>query len=86
VMGPEGAINILYKRDLAAAEDADAKRAELAQSYREKFANPYAAAEYGYIDDVIEPKESREKIIQALLIMRDKKEELPPRKHGNIPF
>ena len=86
VMGPEGAINILYKRDLAAAQDADSKRAELVGSYKEKFANPYAAAEYGYIDDVIEPSETRQKIIQALLIMRDKKEEHPARKHGNIPF
>lgn len=86
VMGPEGAINIIYKRDLAASDNPDAKRAELVNMYKEKFANPYSAAGGGYIDDVIEPRETRQKIIQALLIMRDKKEELPSRKHGNIPF
>jgi len=86
VMGPEGAINIIYKRDIAGAEDPDQKRAELVNMYKEKFSNPYVAANYGYVDDVIEPRETREKIIQALLMMRDKKQELPPRKHGNIPF
>jgi len=86
VMGPEGAINILYKRDLDAAQDQNAKRAELVGMYKEKFANPYAAAHNSYVDDVIEPRETRGKIIQALMIMRDKKEEHPPRKHGNIPF
>ena len=86
VMGPEGAINILYKRDLAAAEKPDEKRAELVGMYKEKFANPYAAAYNGYVDDVIEPRETREKLIQALLIMRDKEEKIPKRKHGNIPF
>jgi len=86
VMGPEGAINIIYKRDLAACENPDTERAGLVASYREKFANPYSAAHAGYVDDVIEPRETREKLIQALLIMRDKHEELPKRKHGNIPF
>jgi len=86
VMGPEGAINIIYKRDIAGAEDPDQKRAELVNMYKEKFSNPYVAANYGYVDDVIEPRETREKIIQALLMMRDKKQERPPRKHGNIPF
>ena len=86
VMGPDGAINVLYKRDLAAAEDPDARRAELVGMYKDKFANPYAAAHNGYVDDVIEPRETRQKIIQSLLIMRDKQEEIPPRKHGNIPF
>ena len=86
VMGPEGAINIIYKRDIAAAENPDAKRAELVGMYKEKFSNPYVAANHGYVDDVIEPRETREKIIQALLMMRDKKEDRPARKHGNIPF
>jgi len=86
VMGPEGAINIIYKRDIAGAENPDAKRTELVDMYKEKFSNPYVAANRGYVDEVIEPRETREKIIQALLMMRDKKQELPPRKHGNIPF
>ena len=86
VMGPEGAINIIYKRDLAAAENPEEKRAELVAMYREKFSTPYATANLGHVDDVIEPRETRGKIIQALLMMRDKKEDRPARKHGNIPF
>ena len=86
VMGPEGAINIIYKRDLDQADDPNAKRAELVEMYKEKFANPYAAAHNGYVDEVIEPRETRERLIQALLIMRDKNEQIPKRKHGNIPF
>ncbi|MCL2857505.1 MAG: methylmalonyl-CoA carboxyltransferase [Oscillospiraceae bacterium] len=86
VMGPEGAINIIYKRDIAGAENPDDKRTELVNMYKEKFSNPYVAANHGYVDDVIEPRETREKIIQALLMMRDKKADRPARKHGNIPF
>jgi len=86
VMGPEGAINILYRRELAEAEDPSAKRAELVEMYKEKFSNPYAAANSGYVDEVIEPRETRDRIAQALYVMRNKREDRPARKHGNIPF
>jgi len=86
VMGPEGAINIIYHRDIAAAEKPEERRAELIDMYKEKFSNPYVAANYGYVDEVIEPIETRERLSQALFMLRDKKEDRPPRKHGNIPF
>jgi acetyl-CoA carboxylase carboxyltransferase component len=86
VMGPEGAINVLYRRELAQAEDPDTLRAELVQEYREAFANPYEAASRGYIDDVIEPKQTRLTLINALEMLQNKRDENPPKKHGNIPL
>jgi propionyl-CoA carboxylase beta chain len=86
VMGPEGAINILYRRELAEAADPQARRAELIQEYRDKFANPYVAASWGYLDDVIEPSQTRPRLINALEMLRNKRAENPPKKHGNIPL
>ncbi|HVL48126.1 MAG TPA: acyl-CoA carboxylase subunit beta [Candidatus Thermoplasmatota archaeon] len=86
VMGPEGAVNILYRKELAEAKDPAAKRAELVRQYRETFANPYVAAEKGYIDDVIEPQDTRAVLIDALQSLASKRVERPPRKHGNIPL
>ena len=85
VLGAEGAANILFKRQIEASEDPNTKRKELADEYREKFNNPYYAASTGYVDDIIEPRESRPKIIAALSALRDKYAPAPPRKHGNIP-
>ena len=86
VMGPEGAVNILNRRELADAEDADAVRAEKVQEYRDKFANPFIAASRGYINDIFEPAETRIKIIQALESLQDKRQPTSQRKHGNIPL
>lgn len=86
VMGPEGAINILYRRELAAADDPETLRARLVQEYREKFANPYIAAARGFIDDVIEPRETRPYLINALEMLQNKRDTNPPKKHGNIPL
>jgi propionyl-CoA carboxylase beta chain len=86
VMGSEGAVNIVFRRDLAEANDPEARRAELIADYREKFANPYVAAERGYIDDVIEPRRTRPVLIDALRTAITKREPRPPRKHGNIPL
>jgi len=86
VMGPEGAVNIIFRKEIAEAEDPEAKRAELVAMYREKFANPYVAASWGYIDDVIEPKETRPRLINALEVLRNKRDTNPPKKHGNIPL
>jgi acetyl-CoA carboxylase carboxyltransferase component len=86
VMGPEGAVNILFRHELAAAEDAVAKRAELVTDYTERFANPYIAAERGYVDDVIEPGRTRLELIQALRIAMRKERRRSPRWHGNIPL
>ena len=85
-MGPEGAVNIIYRREIAEADDADKARAELASRYREETANPYIAAARGYLDDVIQPSETRRKLIEALEALRDKRKPTPPRKHGNIPL
>ena len=86
VMGPEGAINILYRREIAAAEDPAGLRAQLVQEYREKLANPYVAAARGYIDDVIEPRETRPYLINALGMLQTKRDTNPTKKHGNIPL
>jgi propionyl-CoA carboxylase beta chain len=85
VMGAEGAVNILYKKQIASAPDPEAERKRLVEDYRAQFNNPYFAAQAGYVDDVIEPRESRPKIIAALAALRDKITSAPPRKHGNIP-
>src|SRR5437667_11274109 len=86
VMGPEGAVNILYRRELAKAADPDALRAEKVAEFREKFANPFVAAERGYIDAVIEPRDTRPKLIAALRMLENKRDTNPPKKHGNIPL
>ena len=86
VMGPEAAVNIIYKRELAGATDPVARRAELVREYTARFANPYVAAERGYIDDVIEPRETRRELIRALQLCLRKTVEAPRRKHGNIPL
>ena len=86
VMGAQGAVNILYRRELAAAEDPDALRAELVGRYEDTLANPYIAAERGYIDAVIPPSATRRQVTQALRMLRTKRATLPPKKHGNIPL
>ena len=86
VMGPEGAVNILYKREMDAANNAAALKEEKTREYREKFANPYVAAERGYIDEVIEPRDTRRRLIQALDVLHTKRDTNPPRKHGNMPL
>jgi propionyl-CoA carboxylase beta chain len=86
VMGPEAAVNILYKRDLEAAADAIAARSEKVAEFREKFANPYTAAARGFIDEVIHPRETRRKLITALRNLENKRDKNPPKKHGNIPL
>jgi acetyl-CoA carboxylase carboxyltransferase component len=86
VMGPEGAVEIIYRRELKAAADPVAKKKELADDYREKFANPYIAASRGYLDDVIEPRDTRPRLINALQVFQNKRDHNPPKKHGNIPL
>jgi acetyl-CoA carboxylase carboxyltransferase component len=86
VMGSEGAVNIVYRKQLKDAEDPEKRRQELIGQYEERFNNPYLAAERGYVDDVIEPSETRVRLIQALRMLRSKREAVPPRKHGNIPL
>jgi len=86
VMGPDGAVNIIFRKELAQAENADQRKAELVAEYREKFANPYIAAERGYIDDVIEPHETRSRLINALEMLANKRDSNPPKKHGCIPL
>ena len=86
VMGPDGAVNIVFRNELAKAADPEIERARLVQDYREKFANPYKAAELGYIDEVILPEQTRPKLIRALEMLKNKRQENPPKKHGNIPL
>jgi propionyl-CoA carboxylase beta chain len=86
VMGAQGAVNILYRAELAAATDPAAIRAELIQEYEDTLANPYVAAERGYVDSVIPPSTTRVQIVRALRTLRTKRETLPPKKHGNIPL
>jgi len=86
VMGPKGAAEILFKRDLAAASDPDAKLDEVVAEYRDKFANPYLAAARGFLDDVIDPRETRPRLISALQTLLTKRQTVHPRKHGNIPL
>ena len=86
VMGPEGAVNIIFRKELAEAEDIEKRRAELVADYREKFANPYIAASRGFIDDVIEPRETRPRLVNALEMVANKRDANPAKKHGNIPL
>ena len=86
VMGPDGAVNIIFRKELADADDPVAKKAELVEEYRKKFANPYVAAGRGFIDDVIEPRDTRPRLINALEMLSNKRDTNPPKKHGNIPL
>jgi propionyl-CoA carboxylase beta chain len=86
VMGPEGAVNILYRRDMEQTTDLAGFREGRIHEYREKFANPYVAAERGYIDEVIEPKDTRPRLVAALELLSTKRDSNPPKKHGNIPL
>jgi acetyl-CoA carboxylase carboxyltransferase component len=86
VMGPDGAVNIIFRKELEKAEDPVQRKAELVQEYREKFSNPYIAAQRGYIDDVIEPRETRARLINALEMLQNKRDTNPAKKHGNIPL
>jgi propionyl-CoA carboxylase beta chain len=86
VMGPEGAVNIIFRRELQEAEDPEALREALVREYREEFAHPYVAARRGYLDDVIAPRETRPRVIRGLEMLLDKRVQRPPRKHGSIPL
>ena len=86
VMGPDGAVNIIFRKQIAEADDPDAERARLVQEYRDTFANPYVAAARGYIDDVIDPRQTRPRLIEALQMLQNKRDTNPPKKHGNIPL
>ncbi len=85
-MGPEGAVDIVYKRELERAEDREAVRQGKIEEFRERFANPYVAADRGFVDAVIQPRETRKKLIQALEMLQTKRDKNPPKKHGNIPL
>ena len=86
VMGPQGAVEIVYRRELQQAADPTTRRAQLVAEYTEKYANPYVAAERGFVDDVIDPAETRIKLVEGLRVLRTKRDEVPQRKHGNIPL
>jgi propionyl-CoA carboxylase beta chain len=86
VMGAEGAVNIVYRRELATAGENGAVRRAKIEEFQERFANPFVAAEYGFIDDVIEPRETRPRIIRALRMLENKVDTTPRKKHGNIPL
>lgn len=86
VMGPEGAVEIIYRRELQEAKDPVARKQELTEEYRQKFANPYIAASRGFVDDVIEPRDTRARLINALEVFQNKRDHNPPKKHGNIPL
>ena len=86
VMGSSGAVEIVYRRDLMSSDDPDTTRKQLTEDYEERYANPYIAAERGFIDDVIDPAETRRILSRSLDLLRGKREELPKRKHGNVPL
>ncbi len=86
VMGPQAAVNIIFKREIAAAKDPAKKAEQLVDDYKEKFANPYVAAERGFLDDVIEPQDTRPTLIRSLQLLKDKQVDRPHRRHGNIPL
>jgi acetyl-CoA carboxylase carboxyltransferase component len=86
VMGPDGAVNIIYRDEIAQSANPEETRARLIEEYRERFANPYVAAAHGFIDDVIEPHETRPRLISALEMLKNKRDSNPPKKHGNIPL
>jgi propionyl-CoA carboxylase beta chain len=86
VMGPEGAVNIIFRKEIEQAADPEKTKKKLVDEYLDKFASPYRAAELGYVDEIIEPEETRPKLIQALEILQNKVDSNPRRKHGNIPL
>jgi propionyl-CoA carboxylase beta chain len=86
VMGPEGAVNIVYRKEIAAAEDPARERVRFVEEYKAKFASPYKAAELGFIDEVIYPRMLRIRLARALELLRDKRDKNPAKKHGNIPL
>jgi propionyl-CoA carboxylase beta chain len=86
VMGPDGAVNIIFRNQLKEADDPVARKKELVDDFRQTFANPYKAAELGYVDEVIMPQQTRPRLIQALQMALSKRDDNPPRKHGNIPL
>ncbi|PKB72674.1 MAG: methylmalonyl-CoA carboxyltransferase [SAR202 cluster bacterium Io17-Chloro-G7] len=86
VMGAEGAVNIIYREDISKSENPDRRRKELVADYQEKFTNPYVAAKYGFVDDVIDPADTRLRIVKALEMLQNKRDTLPAKKHGNIPL
>ena len=86
VMGAKGAVNVVFRKELAGADDTDTRRSELVEDYTDHFATPYIAAERGYVDAVIAPRETRREVIKALRLLRTKREPRPARKHGNIPL
>jgi acetyl-CoA carboxylase carboxyltransferase component len=86
VMGASGAVGIVHRRDLAEADDPEALRAQLIDDYEERYVNPYIAAERGFVDDVIDPADTRRVLAKSLDLLRGKREELPKRKHGNVPL
>jgi acetyl-CoA/propionyl-CoA carboxylase carboxyl transferase subunit len=85
-MGPQGAVNILYSSELEAADDPESRRQELIDEYREEFANPYTAADRGFVDDVIEPTETRQRLVDDLTMLQTKRGDQPDKKHGNLPI
>jgi propionyl-CoA carboxylase beta chain len=85
-MGPEGAANIVFRKEIATSENPEETRKKLVEEYEDKFANPYVAAERGYIDDVIEPRETRPRLVNALEMVVNKRDANPAKKHGNIPL
>ncbi|HLE73016.1 MAG TPA: carboxyl transferase domain-containing protein, partial [Anaerolineales bacterium] len=86
VMGPDGAVNIIFRKELARSKNPEKKKAELVEEYRKQFANPYVAASRGYIDDVIQPRDTRPRLINALEMLTNKRDSNPAKKHGNIPL
>jgi acetyl-CoA carboxylase carboxyltransferase component len=86
VMGADGAVNIIFRKDIESAPDVESRRAELILEYEDRFLNPYQAAERGYVDDVIDPRDTRRMLARALDMLRTKREQLPSRKHGNTPL
>jgi propionyl-CoA carboxylase beta chain len=85
-MGPEGAVQIAFRKEIDGSADPAKRAKELVADYRERFANPYVAARMGYLDDVIEPSETRPRVVQSFAVLRTKRETRPPKKHGNIPL
>jgi len=86
VMGAEGAVNIVYRREIAESSTPDQTRADKVQEFKERFANPFVAAEHGFVDDVIEPRDTRPRLIAALRMLENKVDTMPRKKHGNIPL
>ncbi len=86
VMGPKGAVEIIFRKEIAVAENPEEMEEKLAEDYREKFASPYIAAERGYIDDIIEPRTTRRRLIETMKMLENKVDTNPKKKHGNIPL